>query len=89
MKLYDAINEMRRLSREGKPFSFSFMSYNSSKGASDGVVYVRQAKTMMRERLEFNQNAEQQERYMDLDTMQPRRFWHPLLMTFNGEKVTV
>ena len=44
---------------------------------------------MMRERLEFNQNAEQQERYMDLDTMQPRRFWHPLLMTFNGEKVTV
>lgn len=89
MKLYDAINEMRRLSREGKPFSFSFMSYNSSKGTSDGVVYVRQAKTMMRERLEFNQNAEQQERYMDLDTMQPRRFWHPLLMTFNGEKVTV
>ena len=89
MKLYDAINEMRRLSREGKPFSFSFMSYNSIKGTSDGVVYVRQAKTMMRERLEFNQNAEQQERYMDLDTMQPRRFWHPLLMTFNGEKVTV
>lgn len=89
MKLYDAINEMRRLSHEGKPFSFSFMSYNSSKGTSDGVVYVRQGRTMMRERLDFNQNAEQQERYMDLDTMQPRRFWHPLLMTFNGEKVTV
>lgn len=89
MKLYDAINEMRRLSREGKPFSFSFMSYNSSKGTSDGVVYVRQGRMMMRERLDFNQNAEQQERYMDLDTMQPRRFWHPLLMTFNGEKVTV
>lgn len=89
MKLYDAINEMRRLSREGRPFSFSFMSYNSSRGTSDGVVYVRRARTMSRESLEFNQNAEMQERYMDLDTMQPRRFWHPLLMTLNGEKVTV
>lgn len=89
MQLYDAINEMRRLSREGQPFSFSFMSYNSSAGTSDGIVYVRQARTMARERLEFNRNAEQQERYLDLDTMQPRRFWHPLLMTFNGEKVTI
>lgn len=89
VKLYDAINEMRRLSREGKPFSFSFMSYNSSRGTSDGVVHVRQARTMSREALEFNRNAEQQERYLDLDTMQPRRFWHPLLMTINGEKVTV
>lgn len=89
MQLYDAINEMRRLSREGQPFSFSFMSYNSSAGTSDGIVYVRQARTMARERLEFNCNAEQQERYLDLDTMQPRRFWHPLLMTFNGEKVTI
>lgn len=89
MKLYDAIDEMRRLSREGQPFSFSFMSYNSSKGTSDGVVYVGRARTMKREALEFNQYAEIQERYMDLDTMQPRRFWHPLLMTFNGEKVTV
>lgn len=80
---------MRRLSREGRPFSFSFMSYNSSQGTSEGVVYVRRARTMSRESLEFNQNAEQQERYMDLDTMQPRRFWHPLLMTLNGEKVTV
>lgn len=89
MQLYDAINEMRRLSLEGQPFSFSFMSYNSSAGTSDGIVYVRQARTMARERLEFNRNAEQQERYMDLDTMQPRRFWHPLLMTLNGEKVTI
>lgn len=89
MKLYDAINEMRRLSREGKPFSFSFMSYNSSKGTSEGVVYVRRARAMCREALEFNRHAEMQERYMDLDSMQPRRFWHPLLMTFNGEKVTI
>jgi len=89
VKLYDAINEMRRLSKEGTPFSFSFMSYNSSKGTSDGVVYVRRARTMSREALEFNRYAEMQERYMDLDTMQPRRFWHPLLMTFNGEKITI
>jgi len=26
---------------------------------------------------------------MNLDTMQTRRFYQPLLMTFNGEKVTL
>ena len=89
MKLYDAINEMRRLSREERPFSFSFMSCNTSRDTSEGVVYVRRAKLLGREAERYNRHAEVQERYLDLDTMEPRRFWHPLLMTFNGEKVTV
>ena len=89
MKLYDAIHEMRRLTREGVPFSITYMSYNSTKGTSDGIITVRSAKLRKRETREDNRNAEDQEAYLNLDTNEPRRFWHPLLMEFNGEKVTL
>lgn len=89
MNLFEAISEMRRLTREGKSFSFSFMSYNSTKGTSEGIVYVRKAKLLQRESLRLNRNAEEMERYQDMETGEARRFWHPLLMDFNGEKVTL
>lgn len=89
MKLYNAINEMRRISREGGSFSFSFMSYNSSKNTTEGVVLVPNARLLKRENEKYNRNAEIMERYLNLDTMEARRFWHPLLMTFNNEKIEV
>lgn len=89
MNVFEAIKEMRRLTREGKSFSFSFMSFNSSKGISEGIVCVNRAVLRKRERLEYHRYAEMVEAYMDLETMKPRRFYQPLLMTFNGEKVTL
>lgn len=89
MTIFRAISEMRRLSKENIPFSFTFMSYNSTRGTSDGIVEVRRARLLQREKARYNRHAEDMERYLDLDTMQARRFWHPLLMTFNGEKLTV
>ena len=87
--LYDAINEMRRISREGGSFSFSFMSYNSSKNTTEGIVLVPNARLLKRENEKHNRNAEMMERYLNLDNMEARRFWHPLLMTFNNEKIEV
>jgi hypothetical protein len=89
VKLYDAIHEMRRLTQEGVPFSFTYMSYNESKNKSEGIIHVRAAKLRKRETQKFNRNAEDQEAYLNLDTNEPRRFWHPLLMEFNGETVTL
>lgn len=89
MDLFDAIHEMRRLSKEGKPFSFSFMSCNLSKGSSDGIVEVRRAKLISRESKAYHVNADFVERYMDLDTKEPRHFYQILLMTFNGQTVTL
>jgi len=89
VNLYEAIHEMRRLTRKGVPFSFTYMSYNETKGTSEGIVHVRSAKLRKRESREFNRNAEDQEAYLNLDTNEPRRFWHPLLMEFNGEKVSL
>ena len=65
------------------------MSYNSSDGTSDGIVYVRSARLLARKDRKFNRNAEEMERYLNLDTGEARRFWHPLLMTFNNETIEI
>ena len=87
MDLWDAIKEMRRLSAEGIPFGFTFMSYDATARASKGVIEVRHARLLKREKQENHRDAEFVEAYLDLDTCQARRFYQPLLMSFNGQKV--
>jgi hypothetical protein len=86
MNVYEAIEKMRKLSAAGESFSFTFMSYNSSAGKSDGVVEVRHGMLRARQSTDYNKNAEYMESYIDLDTGEYRQFWQPLLMTFEGEK---
>lgn len=86
MIVYEAIEKMRKLSAAGESFSFTFMSYNSSAGKSDGVVEVRHGMLRGRQSADYNKNAEYMESYIDLDTGEYRQFWQPLLMTFEGEK---
>ena len=63
------------------------MSFNSEEGLSDGVVEVRNGRFLSREIKERHREAEMVERYINLDTMEIRRFYQPLLMVFEGEKV--
>lgn len=86
MNVYEAIEKMRKLSAAGESFSFTFMSYNSSAGKSDGVIEVRHGMLRTRQSTDYNKNAEYMESYIDLDTGEYRQFWQPLLMTFEGEK---
>lgn len=80
---------MRKLTKEGIPFSFSFMSYYRSNQTSSGIVHVPRAKLRKRDRVENNQNAEIMEEYLDLQNNQPREFYHAALMSFNGQKTTL
>lgn len=89
MDLYEAIHQMRSLSEKGQSFSFSFMSYNASEGKSNGIISVAHARLRARESCKYNRRAEMMEAYTNLDTMENRQFYQPLLMTFNGEKVTL
>lgn len=89
MIIWDAIETMRRLSAEGKSFSFSFMSCDRSKERSEGIVEVIHGRLKSRERADKYEDADIIERYINLDTMEVRRFYQPLLMTFNGENVTM
>ena len=86
MNVWDAIHKGRELSEKNIPFSFTYMSCNLTEHTSEGVVEVHHARFLTRETNKHHKNADIIERYLDLDTMQPRRFYQPLLMTFNGEK---
>ena len=87
--VFQAIKEMRELSKKGESFSMTFMSYNSTEQKSEGVIEVRRARLRARTRKEFHRENEMIEEYTDLDTLSQRRFYQPLLMAFNGEKVSL
>ena len=89
MDLYEAIHEMRRLSKLKIPFSFTFMSCNLTSGKSDGIVEVKKGRILKRQSEKYHQHADIIEKYIDLTTMQARQFYQPLLMTFNGQQVTL
>ena len=80
---------MRELTKQGKSFGFSFMSYSRERQASGGVVEVRHATLRKRGNVEFNSMAEIMEEYTDIDTQEQKHFYHPTLMTFNGQSLNL
>ena len=54
MNVFQAIDEMRQLSSEGKSFSFSFMSYSYERRKSDGVITVNNARLRKQSHKENN-----------------------------------
>lgn len=87
MNLYQAIDEMRRLSRAGQPFSFSYMSYSLARRTSDGIVTVPRARLLAANRREHNRYTDYMLLYEDLDTRRRARCWQPLLLTFNDQEL--
>lgn len=87
MDVYKAIKEMRKLSGKAIPFSFSFMSFSEDRQQSKGIVEVGKARLRARTPKTDNKNADFMENYLDLDTNEPKQFYHPLLLSFNGENL--
>ncbi|MGJ1419985.1 hypothetical protein ACR79T_10190 [Sphingobacterium spiritivorum] len=79
---------MRTLSKEGKSFSFTFMSYSQSRDETSGIIEVHKARLRNRGKENYNKYAELQEEYINLDTGEPRRFWHCCLLSLNGQSLT-
>lgn len=78
---------MREMSRRGETFSFSFMSYNETARRSEGIVEVHRARLRARTQIAHHRNAGIVEEYVDTSTGAARRFYQPLLMSFEGQKV--
>jgi hypothetical protein len=87
MHLFDAIKEMRQISKKQGSFSMIFMSYSRSRGTSDGIVEVRRARLrpQQSERTTFGDHMLN---YVDLDTGEEKRLWQPLIMYFNNQKIS-
>ncbi len=87
MNLFEAIKQMRELSKAHTPFCFSFMSCNTTARTSEGIVEVRRARLRPRATEAHHRHAGMVEEYVNLDTGEPRHFYQPLLMSFNGQKL--
>lgn len=84
MKVYEAIDTMRMLSKNGKSFSFSFMSYSYERHKSDGIIHVERGRLRKQSRKDTNRFADYMLNFIDLDTMMYGMCWQPLLLEFNG-----
>lgn len=89
MNVYQAIEEMRRLSARGGSFSFSHMSYSIARRSSRGIVAVRRARLCRRTTKSRNRYSEYMLDYIDLDTGERATFWQPLLLTFNDNDLAL
>ena len=87
MDVYQAIEEMRRLSGLRIPFSFSYMSYSIARRKSEGVICIRRARLCKQNRKERNRYSGYMLNYIDLDTGERASCWQPLLLTFNDNEL--
>ncbi len=87
MEVYEAIEQMRTLSRQGKTFAFAYMSYSIARRASQGIISVRRARLTKQNRRERNRYTGHMLSYTDLDTGERHSCWQPLLLEFNGQEL--
>lgn len=85
MNVHDALRHMKILTDEGKTFTFSFMSYSMDKHQSHGMVTVEHAKLRAGNRKDRTRYNDYLLNYIDMDTLEEKTCWLPLLMEFNGQ----
>jgi hypothetical protein len=87
--IYEAIQQMREMTKAGQHFAFTFMSYDDTRNKTSGIIEVNKAILRKRGTKKHNKHTEMQEEYLNLITNEPRRFWHCNLLTFNGQQLTI
>lgn len=89
IKMSDALKRMRDLSERDIPFSLGFYKCNTTNGSSEGYKVVSQAILRKGYRSDQSNKADILIGYIDYDQKEKERwFYLPLLMMFNGNKVT-
>ena len=94
MTVYEAIQQMRQLTQEGKPFALSYMTYSRQSGQSHGPVACEHALLVKNQKPAdqsadgFTPSADYMLTYRDQDTGEARHFWQPLLLSFNHQPLT-
>lgn len=83
MNVYEALTQMRLLSKENIPFAIKFISLNESEGVSNGERVI--TKCILRKGLskDISEKANLLVSYTDLSTNSPKSFYLPLLLEFN------
>lgn len=86
ISLYDAIKRMREYTKAGVPFTFEFMSYNSTKHSTEGIKYVKNAQLRKSMRSDQSNKSKILIGYIN-DIDKDRWFYLPLLLKFNDYRI--
>lgn len=87
INLYDAISQMRLLSKEGREFSIAFMSCDTTREKSSGLVELPRVRLRSGAGDDVYKNSQYMINYLNIETNIPGRFYQVLLMYFNGMRV--
>jgi len=89
INIFDAIEKMRELSKKGEHFSMAFMSCDTSREKSNGLVEVPKAKLRSAAADNAYKNSEHILDYLDIDSNIPGRCYQILIMYFNGIRIEI
>jgi hypothetical protein len=89
MQVYEAIAEMERLTKLGQTFSFSFYKYNRQNGKGGDLARISRAKLRSKASDNKRENSSYKLAFYDLDTNKALECWQPLIVEFNGQKLTL
>ena len=89
INIYDAISQMRKRSSDGEHFSIAFMSCDTSRETSAGLIELPKVKLRSGANEDAFKNSRYIINYLNVETNIPGRFYQILLMYFNGMRVTL
>ena len=89
INIYDAISRMRELSKAGQTFSIAFMSCDTSREKSSGMVELVKVKLRAAASDDAFKNSQYIINYLNVETNIPGQFYQILLMYYNGMRITL
>lgn len=89
MTVYKAIAAMREQSAKKIPFTIDFVTYSMQRNESNGVRTIRRARISKRPPAGKNKYGEQMLNILCLDTLDEIQIWQPLLIFYEGHKLTL
>ncbi len=87
--LYEAIEQMKRISLAGGTFSIKFRKWNSQTRSGGDMVTVRAARVRPKASDEKIKHSNYKLFFTDTETGLARNCWQPLIMEFNGRRTVL
>lgn len=84
INLYEAIEEMKKISLAGGTFQFKFRKWNRQTMSGGGLVNILNARIRPKASDEKIANSSYKLYFVDADTGASMVCWQPLIMEFNG-----
>lgn len=89
INLFEAIDRMREVSRQGDTFALKFRKWNRDTAQGGDMAVIAHARLRPKATDEQVSHAGHKLFFTDTDTGRALNCWHPLIMEFNGIKTTL